>query len=70
MKTANCQFSSAKDSYENVIELASQLESSSGISVNWIPICLAKCNLLFALNQYREVQLFTDNYELHWLFVD
>lgn len=54
IRTSNCQFSSAKDSYEKSIELASQLESSSGVSVNWIPIYLEKCNLLFALNQYRE----------------
>ena len=55
IRTANCQFSAAKDSYEQAVELASQLESSSCASVSWIPISLGKCHLLFAMNHYREV---------------
>ncbi|XP_028396719.1 amyloid protein-binding protein 2-like [Dendronephthya gigantea] len=54
IRTANCQFSSAKDSYEQAVELASQLESLSSFPVSWIPISLGKCQLLFAMNHYRE----------------
>ncbi|CAB3979333.1 amyloid -binding 2 [Paramuricea clavata] len=54
IRTGNCQFSAAKDSYEQAVELASQLESSSCIPVSWIPISLGKCQLLFAMNHYRE----------------
>ena len=57
VRTANCQFAAAKDSYEQAVELASQLESmSAGLHpVNWLSISLGYCQLLFAMNHYREV---------------
>lgn len=55
VRTANCKFSAAKDSYEEAVELASQLQSSSCGPVSWIPVSLRKCQLLFAMNHYREV---------------
>ncbi|XP_046840274.1 amyloid protein-binding protein 2-like [Xenia sp. Carnegie-2017] len=54
IRAASCQFCMAKDSYEKAVELASHLESSSTIDVNWATIALGKCQLWFAMNHYRE----------------
>lgn len=58
----------AKDSYEKAVELASHLESSSTVDVNWATIALGKCQLWFAMNHYREVMQFDNlfNVESIW----
>jgi len=54
LRTANCKFNAAKDTFREAMETVSKLESTNE-EINMAVLYGEKCSLLFALSDYEEV---------------
>lgn len=54
LRTANCQFNAAKETFREAMEIASKLGSKNE-EISMAVLFGEKCGLLFALSDYEEV---------------
>ena len=54
LRTANCEFDAAKDTFREAMEITSKLGSRDA-EINMAVLYGEKCGLLFALSDYEEV---------------
>lgn len=54
LRTANCEFDAAKDTFREAMEITSKL-GSRDVEINMAVLYGEKCGLLFALSDYEEV---------------
>lgn len=62
LRTANCKFDTAKDTFRETMEIASKMTSKTELDISMAVLYGEKCGLLFALSDYEEVITgYTDN---------
>ncbi|RMX52041.1 hypothetical protein pdam_00003706 [Pocillopora damicornis] len=54
LRTANCKFDSAKDTFREATEMTSKIASKNELDINLAVLYGEKCGLLFALSDYEE----------------
>lgn len=55
LRTANCKFNGAKDTFREAVDVASKMTSKNELDINMAVLYGEKCGLLFALSDYEEV---------------
>ena len=62
LRTANCKFKTAKDTFREAMDIASRMTSKAELDINMAVLYGEKCALLFALSDYEEVN---KNYQVY-----
>lgn len=56
LRTANCKFDAAKDTFREAMEITNKITSKNELDINLAVLYGEKCGLLFALSDYEEVK--------------